>query len=231
MGLFAVFATVSVFKGISGEASCGCFGEVAINPWVTAVFDVAVVAALVWARPRMPLVDPSRSSFQNRVFFRESTLCLGIFVLIGGLTYGWISQARYEKLTEVGQVLQGNSVQLVPESWIGQKFPLHEYILDGNDLVNGEKTILLSRLGCADCEKAKQNQGMALDSVVEISGNASSPDALYLTHEINWIAETPTLIELSDGVVKTVRNREDLISSEKNTLFGNASADRRRGFQ
>lgn len=56
VGLFSIFATVSAFKGITGEASCGCFGEVAINPWITAEFDLGVVGMLVWARPRsLPL--------------------------------------------------------------------------------------------------------------------------------------------------------------------------------
>ncbi len=49
VGLFSLFATVSAFKGLMGEASCGCFGEVTINPWLMAAFDLGVVGV----RPRV----------------------------------------------------------------------------------------------------------------------------------------------------------------------------------
>ncbi|MGM0488775.1 MAG: MauE/DoxX family redox-associated membrane protein, partial [Planctomycetota bacterium] len=32
---FTVFAAVSLYKALSGAASCGCFGRVVVNPWCT----------------------------------------------------------------------------------------------------------------------------------------------------------------------------------------------------
>ncbi|MCX7425798.1 MAG: hypothetical protein NTW96_09300 [Planctomycetia bacterium] len=49
---FALFAAVSLYKALSGHASCGCFGRVEVNPSYTFVLDGAAVLALLRWRPR-----------------------------------------------------------------------------------------------------------------------------------------------------------------------------------
>jgi hypothetical protein len=51
VGLFSIFLIVSFYKAISGETSCGCFGEIAVNPWIMVVFDVVVIGLLLIFRP------------------------------------------------------------------------------------------------------------------------------------------------------------------------------------
>lgn len=48
---FSGSACVSVYRGLSGEATCGCFGRVPVNPWYTLIVDVVATAALLWWRP------------------------------------------------------------------------------------------------------------------------------------------------------------------------------------
>jgi uncharacterized membrane protein YphA (DoxX/SURF4 family) len=48
---FSVFTLVTLYKALSGEESCGCFGTVTVNPWVTLVFDLTVLGMLLWLRP------------------------------------------------------------------------------------------------------------------------------------------------------------------------------------
>ncbi|GHT09520.1 hypothetical protein FACS1894170_00140 [Planctomycetales bacterium] len=48
---FTVFAVVAMMKGLSGEASCGCFGKAAVNPWFTASFDTVIILLLLICRP------------------------------------------------------------------------------------------------------------------------------------------------------------------------------------
>ena len=36
LGCFVLFCCISLFKALSGHATCGCFGKVEVNPWYTA---------------------------------------------------------------------------------------------------------------------------------------------------------------------------------------------------
>ncbi len=51
IGAFSVFACISLAKGLAGFSSCGCFGEVAVSPWLIFLVDVGVVLALLVATP------------------------------------------------------------------------------------------------------------------------------------------------------------------------------------
>ncbi|GHT23051.1 hypothetical protein FACS189419_06470 [Planctomycetales bacterium] len=57
--LFLLFALVSFYKAISGEASCGCFGNVTVNPWFTTVFDLLIIGLL-------SVFHPLNMSFQMK---------------------------------------------------------------------------------------------------------------------------------------------------------------------
>lgn len=48
---FVFFAGVSTWKGILGEASCGCFGVISVWPWYTLGLDLAVVGLLALFHP------------------------------------------------------------------------------------------------------------------------------------------------------------------------------------
>jgi hypothetical protein len=50
--LFVIFGIVSLTRGIGGAESCGCFGAVNINPFLTFTLDVGIVVLLVVFRPR-----------------------------------------------------------------------------------------------------------------------------------------------------------------------------------
>ena len=50
---FTAFTLVSVMKAISGESSCGCFGTITVNPWLTATFDATIVGLLLVFRERI----------------------------------------------------------------------------------------------------------------------------------------------------------------------------------
>ncbi len=54
---FAVLAAISAYLGLVGQASCGCFGRVPVNPWITFAIDVGIVALLWAAKPR-PSLSP-----------------------------------------------------------------------------------------------------------------------------------------------------------------------------
>jgi hypothetical protein len=57
---FGGFAAVSLYMAWIGQASCGCFGRLAVHPWYTFGFDVLVLTALLLRRPeRKPFASPA----------------------------------------------------------------------------------------------------------------------------------------------------------------------------
>ena len=60
---FGGFACVALYKALSGEASCGCFGKVPVNPWYTLIVDLCTVAALLVWRPEVARRRNSRRTW------------------------------------------------------------------------------------------------------------------------------------------------------------------------
>jgi hypothetical protein len=46
LAAFAGFCLASLYQALTGAPSCGCFGNVHINPWYTLLFDLAAVVVL-----------------------------------------------------------------------------------------------------------------------------------------------------------------------------------------
>jgi len=51
LGFFIAVAGVSLYMALAGQTSCGCFGRLTVNPWLSFAFDGTAVAALVIWRP------------------------------------------------------------------------------------------------------------------------------------------------------------------------------------
>lgn len=47
IGLFSLFTIVSLYLALAGQRSCGCFGRVTVNPWITFALDLGAVLALL----------------------------------------------------------------------------------------------------------------------------------------------------------------------------------------
>lgn len=51
--VFTIFAGVSAYQVWIGQASCGCFGSLSVNPWYAFGIDLAVLLALILGRPNL----------------------------------------------------------------------------------------------------------------------------------------------------------------------------------
>jgi len=51
LGWFLCLGAASLYLGIEGESSCGCFGRLKVNPWLTVALDLTAVGALFLWRP------------------------------------------------------------------------------------------------------------------------------------------------------------------------------------
>jgi len=70
---FSVFSVVTLYKGLTGAASCGCFGQVHVNPWLTLfAIDLPAVIALTMFRTGVSLPLPPFS----RDLVRKNSSCL-----------------------------------------------------------------------------------------------------------------------------------------------------------
>jgi uncharacterized membrane protein YphA (DoxX/SURF4 family) len=66
--LFLLFALVSFYKALSGETSCGCFGIIEVNPWLTAVFDLIIVGLLSVFRPLKDVVSETAAVLKPQLY-------------------------------------------------------------------------------------------------------------------------------------------------------------------
>jgi hypothetical protein len=216
LGLFAIFGVVSLFKALAGEASCGCFGRVAVNPWITTAINVAAIAALGAFRPRG---SAPRVSMQAVALPLTAWLALGTIAGIAAVSY------RPSNLDESGQISGSGVVMLEPETWFGQRLPLLAHIDIGPELEHGDWLLVLYRSNCPKCHvlfsrlnevpsNARQQAGAPKLACVEIPGRSSNappndpklPHCLHgtLAADYDWFVETPVVFHLRNGRVESV---------------------------
>ncbi len=220
---FSGFACVSLYKALSGEATCGCFGRVPVNPWYRFMLDTAAVTALLrW---------PPRGVYQL-AWSENGTGPLSIRAL--GLMAAWlalgvpaaVAMGSYQAATiSATRDIFGDSelVVLEPVEWVGNRFPLLKYIDIGKELYLGEWTVVLYRKGCPVCEESisayerprgrAEGRQVALIEVPPygevVSGTAELEPRRCsrgrLTPTKNWYVRAPCELLLRDGRVSAAR--------------------------
>jgi len=158
---FGGFALVSLYRALSGDASCGCFGRVPVSPWYTAILDLAGVLALLAWRPTM------RRSLLLINVRPVPVRGIGVVVLwlLAGVPAAFaLSSSRSASMSDVGDIVgDGAVVVLEPKKWIGKRCPLLEYIDDApgtskpgeqpvrERLAKGEWIVVLYHHDCPRC--------------------------------------------------------------------------------
>jgi uncharacterized membrane protein YphA (DoxX/SURF4 family) len=145
-GLFCLFAMVSFYKAISGEASCGCFGNVSINPWYTMTFDLVIVGLLVLCKPKQEVKNENLAAIICSMLISWLAVSVPLTFLM----------ATYEPavLTKSGEIVgNSQSVLLKPHDWLNEKFPLLQFVDVPVELEKGDWDVFLYRKHCTDCRK------------------------------------------------------------------------------
>lgn len=152
----SLFASVSLGKAVSGADSCGCFGNVAVNPWLTFMVDVALLAALAYWRPNVGASRPVHNRFSSRT----AAFVVAAWLLIGTPLLLAMGSYTAATLAETGEVV-GDAQYVVaePAEWIGQQFPLAGHIDIGGTLRRGLWLVLLYRHECPACQAAASGFG------------------------------------------------------------------------
>ena len=206
---FTAFTLVSVMKGISGEASCGCFGTVTVNPWLTATFDAAIVGLLLIFRER---IDWKVSALDGK----KVLAVVGVWLVLAVPTLFFMLSLKEQPHATLGTEFvrpdAKRMIHLEPEKWIGKEFPLFPYFAEfhkGDFLKQGDWDLLLIHTDCLECAKMmeeleeKKPKNVAIVIIPSRVGDeipqASSP-TFVLDDKIDWYAKTPCVIRLSEGI-------------------------------
>lgn len=219
LACFSSFVVVALYKGLSGETSCGCFGRVAINPWYMAACDLAAVAAMLWFRPS------SAASYSHRSRRMRVAVVLSTIVIVG-VPSGIIMAHSGPKASIVEGLIEGRSYTILePQKWVGKRLPLLPRISIGERLVSGEWTVVLYHYDCPNCRtvlpefvktaeewaRARDRRRMAFIEVppyAPVGENPVSGTFACLLGQLpegrTWFVRTPTVITLVDGEVKAV---------------------------
>jgi hypothetical protein len=223
VGLFSVFSSISLYKAVSGETSCGCFGVVTVSPWITSVFDVVVVGLLLFVKP-IGIVFNIKNFYCEIVGLRKRgrIVVLAIVWLIVAVPITYIMLAVEKNVDELGYEFVGADSKkmfvLEPEKWIGKEFPLLPFLdeMFTNRIMEGSKDVVLFRFDCDECksliEKIKDKDSYIFVEIPSEESNVplfSVPEYMSLSGSREWWVETPVVFSLEKTIIKRVtRNVE-----------------------
>lgn len=80
VAFFLVLAGTSLYLGLLGQSSCGCFGRIPVSPWGAFGLDVVCLTALVWCRPSIHGME--RFGF-SRWRWDAITIASGVVAILG----------------------------------------------------------------------------------------------------------------------------------------------------
>lgn len=230
LACFTVLGGISLFRGLAGDSSCGCFGRVEVNPWWTLLLDVMIVAALYRFRPvRSATADVSPTAANMNSFALRLTV-LVLATLLMGIPIAMIRQDP-ASLSADGLIMgRGEIVILEPEKWIGKRFPLFPHIDIGDQLIQGQWTILLYHHDCPKCQEvitryerlqheyastANHRRIAVIEMPPYADGSVSPTDSHLgfsmgkLSDRKQWFVAAPVEIILEQGTVSIVSTEAD----------------------
>ena len=220
LACFCLFCCVTLYKGLTGAASCGCFGRVHVNPWITLLaVDLPSVLSLALCRPERH--DDIIIASRMRVVV---SLLSFLIVGVGGGSLLALFKPAYG-LPAGGNTTIHRYMLLDPESWIGKPFALADYIDIGSGLKTGRWLLILHRQGCRECQKLVSCRRDIATEVIQFDARLAfiaippygkeidEDNSMYslgrLSPDRKWIVTTPAIVVLNEGrVVFSVEGKE-----------------------
>jgi len=206
---FGGFIGLTLYKGLTGAESCGCFGMVKVNPWITlSVVDIPIFILLAIFRPKdLKLFPPPWPKAAH--FF---AIAIPTFILLPAIEYVLITN-KPPMVSEKYEVLE-------VKQWTNHKvWPLLQYIDISGRLQSGEWVVLMYHNDCPTCREAmpvyekmyKDLKGNNVDMAFiemppyeERDLQLVPPDSQVnrgrLGDAKKWLVETPVVVVLRDGV-------------------------------
>lgn len=216
---FGGFIGVTLYKGLIGAESCGCFGVVKVNPWVTlSVIDIPIFILLAIFRPKGEKLLPP--PWPNPVHF--FAIAIPTFILLPTIEYILITNKQAKPNVEDWVAKSPKTTITEPNVSARQLWPMLEDIDIKQQLQSGLWVVLLYHCDCPDCAKAiplyeemyksfKANENAINFAFIEMPPYGDekqqlvSPDSEVTRGKLNdikkWFVQTPVVVVLNDGIV------------------------------
>jgi hypothetical protein len=225
IAMLVSFIPVLIGDLILGASSCGCFGAIQVNPWITLVMDVTFLTGLLFlgrSEPRLAL---------TAVLPTARVVAAAVWSLLSvALAFGWPSataaasggQGEAGPMTSNSVALPADGYYLPEyETWLGREFRDLEVAswIRGlpSDLNTGQHYVVFYRKDCEHCHEllelffsgplewpttaiaVPERDGWPVENLQAFPcgecRTAELPDG------VDWFFATPVLVRLSDGVV------------------------------
>ncbi len=213
---FGLFILVTLQKGLTGAESCGCFGRVKVNPWITfSAIDIPLFLALVIFRPKgLKLLPPPWPKAAH--FFGVAIPTFIAFAIIMPV----LIFNKPPNKTEKYEVVQ-------PAEWISQtrnheEWSMLKHIDIAGSLRKNLVIVVFYSSECDECHKAipiydqmsrdmAGNEEVLRFAFIEIPPYALEKDNIVptdtpalrgrLDSSKEWYMQTPLVVVVQDGVV------------------------------
>lgn len=221
IAVFALFALLMVYRLLEGRSSCGCFGILSVHPLAALGVDLAALLLLWRFRPRRSGAVASPAGLRRLALTAASILVVGAAAAAAMLSY-----SPAVLLADGSVAGDDPNVALEPETWRGKPLPLAGHIDIGDQLMQGQWTVVLYHHDCPDCRRLlgdldgqlrrmARDQSSARVAAIEVppyapEGDGPLPADSLITRgrldtERKWFVATPTTLQLKDGNVLEVK--------------------------
>ena len=223
IGLFTVFAGTSLYKALSGESSCGCFGAVQVNPWWTFALDVILIGLLLSIRVAP---DKTPNISLGNIYRNLVTMFFLWLVIAVPMTYT-ITGIRSGDFENLGSVFVGTdgkrTILIEPEKWPKGRFPLLPYIEPPEvreTLKSGNWIAVLYHHDCRKCQAtindfaAKKTPQVVCIEIPPYGTTNNIPEQFIhakLTDRLSWFLETPNVVQIIQHDVSPITADDDII--------------------
>jgi hypothetical protein len=221
IGWMVALSGVSLHKVMSGAATCGCFGQLQVNPWITFSLDTVALLSLLAAPSRR---DDSLPPWRRWGLACSQVLMLGAIVLV------LASPVRRPIPLPPG------TIELDPTNWVEESSWSLGPRIDGWEKISrGKWAVLLHGSICKAClstmdsyeELARTWRSEAAEAHVaiidivgefDLASHDSDCAALHGRMELepDWYIATPTLVLLVNGrVVQISQGYEECVWNDR----------------
>jgi hypothetical protein len=215
---FGGFIVITLQKGLIGAESCGCFGTIIVNPWITlTAVDIPIFILLAIFRPKGEKLLPPPWPKAAHFF----AIAIPTFILLPTIEYVLMTNKQLkpavtEWVTKSPKAAEAN-IPAEQNLW-----PMLEYIDIKEQLQTGLWVLLLYHNDCPDCREAiplyeQMNDSMTgNENAINFAfiqmppyGNTAyplvSPESKVTCGRLNdkkkWFLQTPVVVVLDKGMV------------------------------